>query len=108
MHGLNPEGGPVASREPGTMAPPQVRLEVYGATAQTARGALRLRLLAEIAALGTLNRGSGKRTMANVLRIQPYSRAVVDGVAGNVSAEDKLGGSICKTVTTRLQIWSNP
>ncbi len=46
--------------------------------------------------------------MANVLRIQPYSRAVVDGVAGNVSAEDKLGGSICKTVTTRLQIWSNP
>ena len=68
-------------------------------------------------------------TMANVLRIflrgdadkwmerlikarrattQPYSRAVVDGVAGYVSAEDKLGGSICKTVTTRLQIWSNP
>jgi type IV secretion system protein VirD4 len=68
-------------------------------------------------------------TMANVLRIflrgdadkwmerlikarrgtmQPYSRAVVDGVAGYVSADNKLGGSICKTITTRLQIWSNP
>jgi type IV secretion system protein VirD4 len=68
-------------------------------------------------------------TMANVLRIflrgdadkwmerlikarrgtaQPYSRAVVDGVAGYTSAEDKLAGSISKTVTTRLQIWSNP
>jgi type IV secretion system protein VirD4 len=68
-------------------------------------------------------------TMANVLRVflrgdadqwmsqliearlhssEPYTRAVVDGISGYLSADDKLGGSICKTITTRLQIWSNP
>ena len=63
-------------------------------------------------------------TMANVLRVfqradadkwmhrtiatGTYSRAVADGIAGYLSADDKLGGSICKTITTRLQIWSNP
>ena len=39
---------------------------------------------------------------------EPYTRAVVDGISGYLSADDKLGGSICKTITTRLQIWSNP
>jgi type IV secretion system protein VirD4 len=33
---------------------------------------------------------------------------VIDGISGYLSADDKLGGSICKTITTRLQIWSNP
>ena len=38
----------------------------------------------------------------------PYSRAVVDGIAGFTSVEERLSGSITKTVSTRLQIWSNP
>jgi type IV secretion system protein VirD4 len=33
---------------------------------------------------------------------------VVDGIAGFASVEDRLSGSISKTVSTRLQIWSNP
>ena len=39
---------------------------------------------------------------------QPYTRAVVDGINGYLSADARLGGSIAKAVTTRLQIWSNP
>jgi type IV secretion system protein VirD4 len=66
-------------------------------------------------------------TMANVLRVflrgdnswlrqqitarrlsqEPYSRGVVDGIAGYIGG-DKLQREICKTVTTSLQIWSNP
>lgn len=67
-------------------------------------------------------------TMANVLRVflrgdnkalvrqvaarrragQPFSQTVEDGIASYVATDDKLGGSICKSVTTKLQIWSNP
>ena len=68
-------------------------------------------------------------TMANVLRVflrsnasqwmtrqiegrrrtpQPYSRAVFDGISGYLSDDEKLGGSIRKTITAKLQIWSNP
>ena len=39
---------------------------------------------------------------------QPYSRAVVDGVNGYLASDGKLGGSISKTITSKLQIWSNP
>lgn len=39
---------------------------------------------------------------------EPYSRAVVDGISSYLATDDKLGGSICKAITTQLQIWSNP
>jgi type IV secretion system protein VirD4 len=39
---------------------------------------------------------------------EPYTRPVVDGIASYISKDDKLGGSIQTSITTRLQIWSNP
>jgi type IV secretion system protein VirD4 len=39
---------------------------------------------------------------------EPYSRAVFDGISGYLSDDEKLGGSIRKTITAKLQIWSNP
>jgi type IV secretion system protein VirD4 len=58
-------------------------------------------------------RGDAGDTMIRLIQekrraSQPYSRAVVDGIAGFASVEDRLSGSISKTVSTRLQIWSNP
>jgi type IV secretion system protein VirD4 len=53
-------------------------------------------------------RGDAAQWMSRLITSRAYSRAVVDGIAGYLAADDKLGGSICKTITTRLQIWSNP
>ena len=58
-------------------------------------------------------RGDAGETMVRMIEArrrasQPYSRAVIDGIAGFTSVEEKLSGSIAKTVSTRLQIWSNP
>lgn len=58
-------------------------------------------------------RGDSKRWLSGLITArrqtsEPYSRAVIDGISGYLAVDDKLGGSICKTITTRLQIWSNP
>jgi type IV secretion system protein VirD4 len=39
---------------------------------------------------------------------QPYTREVVDGIARLVHEERKLRAEIARTVTTKLQIWTNP
>jgi type IV secretion system protein VirD4 len=53
-------------------------------------------------------RGDAEAWMRRLIGTRGYSQAVTDGIAGYLAADSKLGGSICKTITTRLQIWSNP
>jgi type IV secretion system protein VirD4 len=58
-------------------------------------------------------RGDGHEWLANLIAASraeghPFSKIAVDGVSDFIGSDPKLRGDIRKTVSTRLQIWSDP